>query len=175
MRLRLFAIVMSLIFCVPSFALSRRHYESTAQGGPFGLGIVLGGPTAITGKYWLDHKHAIDAGVGALFGDYFMFYGDYLFHYPGAFGHDTQFVSELTPYFGFGGVMAFTTDNHADNSALRGKSSGALGLGGRVPVGIEWRPSETPIGVFLELAPGLSLIPQFGFIIEGGIGIRYYF
>jgi len=142
---------------------------------PFGLGVVLGVPTAIVGKYWLDQKTAIDGGVGVYFGNYTLFYGDYLLHYPGLFGHETKFVSELIPYFGFGAVLAFTSASFSDNYGLRGTSSGAFGFGGRVPGGIEWKPKDHPIGVFVEVAPGLAFVPQVGLFIQAGIGIRYYF
>jgi hypothetical protein len=174
--------LLTLLFVPNSFAASHHNRSSSASTSsfsteehPFGLGVVIGEPTAITAKYWLDGKHSIDGGLGAFFGSYTLLYADYLFSYPGAFGHQSAFVSQLTPYFGAGPVLAFTTSSYDNNNNLRGKNSGDIGLGVRVPGGIEWRPNDPTIGVYVELAPGISIMPQVGIFLQAGIGIRYYF
>ena len=43
-----------------------------ADHGTFGLGAVIGDPTAITGKYWLDHEHALDMGLSFFESNYFF-------------------------------------------------------------------------------------------------------
>lgn len=142
-------------------------------GGPFGAGIVIGAPTGFTGKYFLNPEGAIDFGLAFYFSNLILFYGDYLWHFPGAFGRSSQFVSQLTPYVGVGAVMLLWTAygvRHYYDHATAG-----MGLGMRIPLGIEWRPSHPPLGVFIELAPGIGIVPgTFGFF-QGGIGIRYYF
>ena len=49
--------------------------------------------------------------------------------------------------------------------------SGPFGLG----FGIEWRPVLLPLGVFFEIVPGISVIPEIGFFGNGGLGLRYFF
>jgi hypothetical protein len=146
-----------------------------AEASGFGAGIILGSPTAITAKYWLDRQAALDGGIAFALSDYFLFYGDYLFHYPGAFKQRNKFVSELIPYVGVGGILALANSNRIDNDRYLGRTSGAIGLGVRVPFGIEWMPTNIPIGVFLELVPGISVIPATSILFQGGLGIRYYF
>ncbi len=141
----------------------------------FGAGIFLGDPTAITIKYWRDKQIAFDAGMGFAVANYFIFYGDYLYHFPQAFKHKEPFLAQLTPYVGVGGIMAVTTNDRSQNYAYYGKNSGSFGLGVKVPVGIEWRPREPSLGVFVEIAPGISIIPATTAIFTGGIGVRYYF
>ncbi len=140
-----------------------------------GAGIVLGAPTALTLKYWQTKQVAYDAGLGFSAGNYVLFYGDYLYHYPGAFKQKDAFLSRLTPYVGLGAIVAVTTGDRKDNDNYLGKSSGSFGLGVRVPLGIEWIPREPSLGVFIEIAPGISLIPSTSALLMAGIGVRYYF
>ena len=126
-------------------------------------------------KYFKDKQIAFDAGLGFAISNYFIFYGDYLYHYPGAFKQKEPFLMQLTPYLGIGGIAAITTNDRSQNYAYYGRTSGSFGLGVRVPLGLEWRPKDPSIGVFVEIAPGISIIPATTAIFTGGIGIRYYF
>ncbi len=141
----------------------------------FGAGLILGYPTAVTGKYWRDKQVAFDGGLGFNINSYFVFYGDYLYHYPGIFRQKNEFLDYLVPYFGVGGLAAITTSDRGNNDGYLGKTSGSFGLGVRIPVGAEWKPKEPSIGVFVEIAPGISIFPSTTAIITGGTGIRYYF
>ena len=142
----------------------------------FGAGIVLGEPTGFTVKYWLESRHAIDAAVAYSFGDYVLILADYLFEFPHAFQNRREsFLRQLAPYVGIGAVVLIATTGASVNRRFFGTNTSHVGLGVRVPLGIEWMPSDPPLGVFLELAPGLGVAPQtFGFL-EGGVGVRYYF
>jgi hypothetical protein len=162
-----------LILSLLIFTLTQK--SNAAESSGIGVGILLGSPTAITAKYWLDRQAALDAGIAFALSDYFLFYGDYLFHYPGAFKQKNKFVNELSPYVGVGGIVAFANSNRIDNDRYLGRTTGTLGLGVRIPFGIEWIPSKLPIGVFLELVPGISIIPATSVLFQGGLGIRYYF
>jgi hypothetical protein len=143
--------------------------------GPFGLGAVIGSPTAVTGKYWLDQRKALDGGLGLWFGESVLVYGDYLYHVPGAFGNKTPFAAGLTPYFGVGALVAVSSSERWKDDRYLGRRNGTFGMAVRVPLGIEWRPKDPPLGVFLELVPGIAFIPETGGFLQGGIGIRYYF
>jgi hypothetical protein len=154
--------------------------HSASHGGhlsrPFGLGVVIGEPTGLSAKYWLTSKHAIDFGLAYSFNSFVEVFADYLFHFPGVFGASSQFTTQLTPYIGIGGIFFGSTNgvNSRNNHYFTSDGSTA-GLGLRLPLGIEWSPMDPPIGVFVELVPGLGIIPStFGFL-EAGIGVRYYF
>ena len=148
-------------------------YSAQDSSRPFGLGIILGEPTGLSAKYYLSSRNAIDGGLAYSFNNFIYIFADYLFHFPGAFGGSTRFSSELSPYLGIGAIFLGSTNSGSRNRAYFSDSSGALGM--RLPLGIEWSPSEHPIGIFIEVVPGLGIIPgTFGFI-EGGIGGRYYF
>ena len=55
-----------------------------------GLGVILGEPTGLTGKFMLDNTNGIDVGVGwETSGDNeFHIYGDYLYHLYGIISGD---------------------------------------------------------------------------------------
>lgn len=142
----------------------------------FGLGVVIGEPTGLSAKLWLSQDRALDFGLSFSFNDYVLVFSDYLFHFPGALGGSSTFASQLTPYVGIGGVLAFANErNYYKDRHFFGTRRDSLGLGLRVPLGIEWTPGRPPLGVFVELVPGISLVPATSGIFEGGIGIRYYF
>ena len=63
----------------------------------FGVGFILGSPSGVTGKYFLNKSHAVDAGLGVAAGDGFYLYADYLMHFSGVLP-----VDNLDVYFGLG-------------------------------------------------------------------------
>ena len=127
----------------------------------FGIGVIAGEPTGITGKYLIDNNSAIDAGVGwETSGDNeFHIYGDYLYHLYGLLEVKS---GNLPLYFG-GGVRFIDRENKKNKFGIR------------IPVGIEYLFDNVPLGAFIELVPVLNITPDTDFDIEGGIGIRFYF
>jgi len=165
---------LQLYFGLASLLLA--NSSAFAANQKFGLGIVLGEPSGLTGKVWSDHRAAIDFGLAFAFDDYILMYADYLHHFPGAFGSSSPFVAQLNPYLGIGAIVAFDTNNNFNaNRRFFSSGSGSVGLGARIPLGIEWRPSHPTIGVFVELVPGLAILPATDGLVEGGVGVRYYF
>ena len=157
-------------------AFKTARYGSPETSRPYGLGVILGEPTGITAKYWFDRRQAIDSTFSYSFNDYFLLYADYLYHFPRAFGRSTEFLSQLNPYVGVGLELFIQTQDTGNQDRTYFRSDqGSTGLGIRIPLGIEWRPGSPPLGVFVELTPGVGVIPAtFGFV-QGGIGLRFYF
>jgi hypothetical protein len=149
-----------------------------APGGPFGLGIILGEPTGITGKYFMNQDYAIDGGLSFDFARWFLVYGDWLYHMRGGFGSRTEVAAATTPYFGLGGLVVVSTKSDFDIHRERyftDSSANKIAMGLRIPIGIEWRAPTIPLGIFAEIVPGITIIPgTYGFI-QGGIGARFYF
>jgi hypothetical protein len=61
---------------------------------------------------------------------------------------------------------------------------GKLGLGNtisaaaRIPLGVEYdltRAIDLPINIFLEVAPGINVLPGIDFDLSGGAGFAYFF
>ena len=155
-------------------SLSSTAYASRTRGY-YAAGIILGEPTGFTGKYWTEKDRAIDAGLAFSFNDFFMTYGDYLFHFPITDANQSQFIRQLSPYVGAGLSFIFSTNSNRSDGKLFTENRDTFGLGIRFPLGIEWQPAEPPLGIYIEIAPGMGVIPKtFGFM-QGGIGGRYYF
>lgn len=139
-------------------------------GGPFGLGLNLGWPTGLAGKYFLSSDSGVTFGVGLGGHSLLGAYVDYVFA-------PTSFVrarpGALYPYLGigaFGGVFGF------------GKTfvpifppGIPISLGAEVPLGLAWSFYELPIDLYGELAPGLQVLPGLGFGFRGSLGFRFYF
>lgn len=147
----------------------------TPGDGRLGAGIVLGSPTALTGKYWTARDEALDFGLSFWGNRWTMLYGDYHWYFTGLFGARSRFVSQLMPYLGVGGGVAFWSDRRDCGrwSCVDRESGTALFL--RVPVGVEWYPTRPPIGVFVELVPSFTILPGTSGFFDFGVGIRYYF
>jgi hypothetical protein len=164
-----------ILLTILGLIMIQNSAAASAGASGVGAGIVLGSPTGLTAKMWQDSQVAYDAGFSFSNSDYFLFYADYLLHYPGSIKNKNQFISQLTPYWGVGGILVMTSSSRDSNSKYLGKNSGAVGLGVRVPFGVEWRPGQPPLGFFAELSPGISIFPATDILFQGGIGMRYYF
>ena len=131
-----------------------------ANTNQLGAGLMLGNPTGLNAKYWLDDDKAIDGGLAFSFGKHtdFSIHSDYLLHKKSAFFFND--VHALDLYYGLGGRFEF-----ADS----------LELGLRVPVGVAHRFTDRPADIFGEVAPILDFIGTTGLELHLAVGARYYF
>lgn len=125
-----------------------------------GIGFMVGEPTGLSLKSWTGGNNAFDLGFAWSLGRYdaVNIHGDYLWHNYNVF----QEVDEgtLPLYYGIGGRLIL-----AENDAI---------IGARVPVGINYLFEDSPIDLFLEVAPIINLIPATDFDVDGGLGVRFY-
>ncbi len=137
--------------------------QTTFNIGPrdFGFGFVFGEPTGISAKLWIGRVTALDLTAAWSFAreGRLILQMDYLFHYFGLFR--LQGRGQLPIYLGIGPRLALTTDNPH--------------LGARVPLGVSYLFPTIPIELFVEIAPGMEIIPATQFDFSGGFGLRYYF
>jgi hypothetical protein len=133
---------------------------TSAQTDGFGLGIIVGQPTGLSAKYWLSSNNALDFGLGYSFekNSRMSLHVDYLFHARNLFNTSEN----ISLHYGPGGRLRLVED-------------GESRLGVRFDVGLTWVPRNSPVDVFLEIAPLLDIIPETKFSFNGGIGVRYYF
>jgi len=137
-----------------------------AQGGPFGLGLVIGAPTGLAAKYYINNQNAID---GALAWDMgaetsFLIQSSYLWHKFNVFQIDAQ---PIDFYCGIGGRISSRPRPHTleDEEVL----------GVRGPLGLRHYFRKAAIEAFLEIALTLNVIPRSSVDLDLGIGGRYYF
>lgn len=154
--------------------LTATSLGASAQSDGFGAGIILGEPTGISVKGWLSGDRAIDGAVAwSLFGEgYLSMHADYLFH---NFGLIKINKGRLPLYYGPGlRLRTWSGGRYHDHGHWHG-DEGHASLGIRFPVGLAYVPDQAPVDIFLELVPGLDLIPSTWFDINGAIGVRYWF
>lgn len=148
-------------------------------GGPFGLGLVIGEPTGLSAKYWMDKTQAVDFLLAFSLDndndfdnddndlDRLVFAADYLYHID-VFRPRSV---ELPLHVGIGGKLTFWD---RDRGRYRDDDS-EIGIAIRVPLGIDLLLRSVPLEFFLEIVPGLFIIPGTNADIDAGIGVRYYF
>jgi hypothetical protein len=150
----------TLIGLVVLVALLAGRADATPRG-PFGLGIILGEPTGLDLKWFLNDLNAVEGGLAWSFSgnDEVHIQVDYLYHF-----YDWIKVKKgLLPVFiGVGGRVAFV--EHADDL-----------FGVRVPFGLSYEFDGGVFDVFGELVPVLNLTPDTDFDLEGAIGGRFWF
>jgi hypothetical protein len=165
----------------------RFHRRSNFEANKtFGLGLMLGAPTGLTGKYFVGRSTAIDFGLGTIY-DYrdrrgFHIHGDFLWH-PVSLASTRAF--ELPFYIGVGArfldgerCYVYRPDGRCDYYY---HSYSAFGV--RVPLGLSLDFNNVPLDVFFEVVPVLDFLtsrdPVYDsavyFDVDGAIGVRYYF
>lgn len=145
-----------LVFCSIYFLCGAMSH---AQNRGFGIGIILGEPTGLSGKYWLSNTTAVDGGLAWSFAreSSLHIHGDYLWHMFDAL--KTEDV-DIPLYVGVGGRMKLSKDAR---------------LGVRIVGGFNYLVYSVPLDLFLEIAPIMDLIPATSLAINGGIGVRFFF
>jgi hypothetical protein len=130
-----------------------------AQDKNFGIGIILGEPSGISGKLWLGSTNALDMAAAWSFkgNDHLLLQADYVWH---SFDLIPVSSGKLPLYFGIGGRVLLADDPL---------------IGVRVPIGLDYIFSNAPVDIFLEFVPILDLAPATDFDFGGGIGARYWF
>lgn len=148
------------------------HATEIGTSNMFGLGIQLGDPVGLTGKYYLGGRtNAIDFTVGSHYYNNDYYYSNLAvqaaFHW-----HLVELTSGggvAIPFrIGVGGFLVFGDyyyNGHYDE----------FGLGARVPFGLDFDLESIPMQFYVELAFDLVLFPAPGPYVDGGVGFRYYF
>lgn len=161
MQNNVFLLVFALIFACfssSSFADERR--------GDQGVGIVVGAPSGLTWKMWLDERIGLDVTAGVRDSELDL-HANLLWHNFAWLRRSNDKLlkdiaerGELPYYFGFGPRVL-----------LEDKTE----FGVRLPVGLAFLPHDTHWEFLGEFAPILRLTPDTGFNADFLVGVRYYF
>ena len=145
-----------LCFAVLSFTLINTVY---CQDSGFGFGIIIGEPTGLGFKNWLSSNSAFDIGIAWSFvkNQTFHIHADYLLHSFEAI----ESTEQIPIYYGVGGRIK-THKNETTRIGIRGA------------VGIGYFIRNTPIDIFLEIAPIMDLIPGTELNFNAGLGVRFF-
>jgi hypothetical protein len=122
------------------------------------IGVTIGEPSGLSGKWWLDRRSAVQGVVGYSFTHNGRLHlnADYLYH--SGFFSITRGI--LPVYFGLGAVV---------------RANESFTLGARIPVGAEYILNLGSLALFAEIAPQVDFITDVEFAINGGAGIRLTF
>lgn len=172
------AVALIALIAAATPALAQEETDNTGEDisssaetekGVFGLGLIIGEPTGVCGKYYIGDDMAFDFAAGATFiGRGLQIHGDFLYH-PFILQNSKTFV--LPFYAGAGLRIARRDPGDMIERHTR--------LGLRMVVGglIDFR--EIPIDIFFETAliGDYRTIDNDNFGIDFNIsaGVRYYF
>lgn len=147
------------VWAILLLPVSARAAEPTPHGARTGLGLIVGEPTGLTLKRGLGGPLAFDAAVGWSFrgGGALDVYADLLVH-PVQLAQEGQ--GRLLAYLGVGPRVVARDD---------------VAFAARIPLGLTALFDKASLELFVELVPELVLYPESDLILEGGIGLRYYF
>lgn len=163
------ALVVSL-----SFVGSSEAEASGPMGRGFGIGLSLGNPTSLTGKYYLAGGDAVDFHVGSYSVYNRRYYGNTLFIGADYLFEVWQFVNNSTlkmPFYAGPGAMILA--GYGDRGYRWGNRPyyrADFGLGARFPIGTALQFNKAPFEVYLEMAPSLAFL----FYEDGYYDGRYY-
>lgn len=128
------------------------------EPGKFGIGIIVGDPSGVSGKHNLGPM-AIDwaVGFGLIEGEGLHGHVDWLWN------HDIASLdrAEVALHFGVGPKVALFDDN--------------TWIGARGPVGVNFNFSNVPLDVFVEIAAGLWIVEDTDFDLDAAAGVRWWF
>ncbi len=143
------------------------------EKGAVGVGIILGEPTGVCAKLYLQDDQAIQAALGLTFvSGGFQAHADYVWH-PWILEEREDFT--LPAYIGPGvRLMQHSAGRDGDDD---------FRVGARAVAGMLFDFKEIPLDVFVEVAGILEFrfgsddpdVAGVGLALNGGLGARYYF
>lgn len=147
-----------LVIAVLALALA----STTARAEGFGLGFFLGDPTGLDIMVGLQRRSALDIVVGI---------ADYRFNDGSArYAHLTYLVTPVVAR----GQSVNVPLRLGIGGAIFG-FSGDIDFGVRVPFEVALAFRRTPLEIYGEIAPLLTLTHDARFDLQGGVGLRFYF
>ena len=165
-KLSILAVAAALTIAASAEARPRPKASKFEANKSFGLGLMIGAPSGLSGKYFLTKDTAFDFGVGAYYHyrdrDGLHIHGDFLWH-PAVLTKNEAFW--LPIYFGVG--ARFLDHNDYDSHI------GVRGVGG-----LAFDFQRVPLDIFFELWFAVDLVRDDHYDMSdgaGSLGIRYWF
>lgn len=167
MKIRLKTLGLAFLTSV-SFAGSGFAFKPAPRD--FGVGLVLGSPTGLSAKYWLNDRNAFDAAIG--FGDLTV-QADYLWHSWTIFPQPPS--GKVAGYMGLGAQLEFDDEGDYRHDEDYRHHYNRTSAGIRIPFGATYFFPRTPLELFLELVPVLEFTDRADLQLDAGLGGRFYF
>lgn len=168
--MRLIALLASFLLWTPEAAAQDIGTERT-----LGVGLVVGSPTGVTGKYYFaGPTHAV---VGAVATEFIGFADDRLTLYVAYLNHPLRLATlgfaEIPVYVGVG--PQFWTADLDDDVDLDDNFDDDAAFGLRVPVGIDVNLRDLPLQFSGGVAALLPVVPEVELGVDISVAARYYF
>lgn len=142
---------------------------STAWSQRTGFGIVLGDPTGLTLKHWISSSQALAAYLGGSYYGAPRLGADYLWHFDAFQSRIVQLYADAGIAIGFGKAVRWWGDR-----GYKYYSSEQARIGVRGMFGLNVAPRRTPLELFLEFGPLITIAPGFASSIDIALGMRFY-
>jgi len=148
MKKTLLILVLVMVLMTPLFAMQKND--------GVGVGVTLGYPTGLTARYGMDD---------------FRVLGNLTWDYDSSVYLDAGVLYDLTE------VEVADLPIYINGGALvgLGVSGGKIAVSFNGVVGASYYLNDYPVEVFLNLAPGVSVLPSMGWSFKGGLGALWYF
>ncbi len=145
--------------------ISSTTYAKSIELSGFGLGAMIGDPTAISFKGYLGNNHYVDGALGYNTGyaDALYLHGDYLIEKPDFFKIKSEYFNL---YYGIGG-RGYWEDTK--------KHKNEFHLGVRAPVGVSYYFKDPSLELFGEISGIMEFVPDTTADIDLSLGVRYWF
>ena len=143
------------------------------KGKDFGFGLILGDPTGATIKYWTNSENAFDFYVGSSYFGRIRVGGDYLWHFDAFNSNVVKMYAGLGLVVGVGNGSGIWYKEDK-NKFYYWEEDNSLGFGARGLLGINIVPRNVPLEIFFELGPLMGISPNYGFNVDGALGVRFY-
>ena len=145
------------------------QFGEAPQG--YGLGVILGEPTGLSGIYRTGHSTSVDAALAwSIPEERLHVHGDYLFDVVTFSDTDLPTVDvAFSAGVGARVRLGWKHGNFDDDP------EGDPMLGVRVPLVLTVLPAKAPLDFFVEIVPIIGLFPETEADLDGAIGVRVYF
>jgi len=145
-------IILTLVLII-ALPLSAANY---AKPNGVGAGLTLGYPTGLTGRYGMDD---------------FRFLGNFTWDYSNGFYFDVGVLYDITEVT----IANLPIYINAGVQTGIGIAETKFQFSVNAIIGASYYFEDVPIELFLNLAPGVAIMPSLGFSPKGGLGAIWYF
>lgn len=152
------SLALAALSTIPAFSANPASQLTPEEG--FGVGLVVGSSSGISLSLPVGRTNAFNGVLGydlAHHAPNLTLLGDYVWHLRDLVAVD---VGKLSFYYGPG---------------VRVRAARQVEAGIRIVVGVDYFFEGTPIQAFLEIGPGINLVPDTRAVGTAGLGARYFF
>lgn len=166
-------------FLIACLTVSPNANAAKPTANTVGVGAMVGTMGAVSVKYFVTERDALDIGIEFMDEPWTVLFADYYVHLNNAFGRTNRFTKQSHLYLGAGAGTGFWSRKQECGRWKCDWDPRATGTGTgffvRIIAGAEWYMAKNPFGFFIEFAPSYMLHPTTGTAFDAAAGARFYF